>query len=280
MNEVLKGPAGNPPAGRVAAPILEVDGVTLQYKTKEHLITATYRVGFQVYPSDRFVLLGPSGCGKSTLLKGVAGYMKPVEGQMRLKGRGIREPGPDRVMVFQEFDQLLPWKTVKQNITFALLNGGRCKTEAEADDVAMTYIKKVKLNKFENTYPHMLSGGMKQRVAIARGMAMEPDILLMDEPFAALDALTRRQMQEELLQLWDDTKFTVLFVTHSIEEAVIVGSRILVLSPHPGQVKAELNAHDLGHGHIGEERFGTLTTKIHNMLFADRILEEEVKPHA
>lgn len=280
MNAVLKGPAGNPPAGRVVAPILEVDGVTLQYKTKEHLITATYRVGFQVYPSDRFVLLGPSGCGKSTLLKGVAGYMKPVEGQMRLKGREIREPGPDRVMVFQEFDQLLPWKTVKQNITFALMNGGRCKTEAEADDVAMTYIKKVKLNKFENTFPHMLSGGMKQRVAIARGMAMEPDILLMDEPFAALDALTRRQMQEELLQLWDDTKFTVLFVTHSIEEAVIVGSRILVLSPHPGQVKAELNAHDLGHGHVGEERFGALTTKIHNMLFADRILEEEVKPHA
>lgn len=280
MNDVHNGPAGNFPAGRVAAPILEVDGVTLQYKTKEHLITATYRVGFQVYPSDRFVLLGPSGCGKSTLLKGVAGYMKPVEGEIRLKGREIHEPGPDRVMVFQEFDQLLPWKTVKQNITFALLNGGRCKTEAEADDVAMVYIKKVKLNKFEDTYPHMLSGGMKQRVAIARGMAMEPDILLMDEPFAALDALTRRQMQEELLQLWDDTKFTVLFVTHSIEEAVIVGSRILVLSPHPGQVKAELNAHDLGHSDVGDERFGTLTTKIHNMLFADRILEEEVKPHA
>ena len=280
MNDVHNGPAGTSPAGRVAAPILEVDGVTLQYKTKEHLITATYRVGFQVYPSDRFVLLGPSGCGKSTLLKGVAGYMKPVEGEIRLKGREIHEPGPDRVMVFQEFDQLLPWKTVKQNITFALLNGGRCKTEAEADEVAMVYIKKVKLNKFEDTYPHMLSGGMKQRVAIARGMAMEPDILLMDEPFAALDALTRRQMQEELLQLWDDTKFTVLFVTHSIEEAVIVGSRILVLSPHPGQVKAELNAHDLGHSDVGDERFGNLTNKIHNMLFADRILEEEVKPHA
>ncbi|MDX1434555.1 MAG: ABC transporter ATP-binding protein, partial [Gammaproteobacteria bacterium] len=231
------------------------------------------------FPSDRFVLLGPSGCGKSTLLKGVAGYLKPVEGEMRLKGRTITDPGPDRVMVFQEFDQLLPWKTVKQNITFALLNGRRCATREEAEEIALQYIRKVKLDRFEDTFPHMLSGGMKQRVAIARGMAMEPDILLMDEPFAALDALTRRQMQEELLQLWEDTHFTVLFVTHSIEEACIIGSRILVLSPHPGQVKAELNAHHLGHRNVGDESFAELQTRIHDMLFADRILEEEAAPH-
>jgi NitT/TauT family transport system ATP-binding protein len=271
--------AGEHPAAAAAEPILDVDGVTLQYKTKEHLITATYRVGFRIYPADRFVLLGPSGCGKSTLLKGVAGYLKPVEGQIRLKGRAIVEPGPDRVMVFQEFDQLLPWKTVKQNITFALLNGGRCKTKAQADEIAHEYIHKVKLDRFEDTYPHMLSGGMKQRVAIARGMAMEPDILLMDEPFAALDALTRRQMQEELLQLWEDTHFTVLFVTHSIEEALIIGSRVLVLSPHPGQVKAELNAHHLGHTDVGNEAFAALQKRIHDMLFADRILEEEALLH-
>jgi NitT/TauT family transport system ATP-binding protein len=260
------------------APILEVEGVTLQYKTKEHLITATYRVSFQVYPADRFVLLGPSGCGKSTLLKGVAGFMKPVEGEMRLKGRRIEAPGPDRVMVFQEFDQLLPWKTVRQNITFALRNGGRCSRESDADEIAMTYIRKVKLTGFENTYPHMLSGGMKQRVAIARGMAMEPDILLMDEPFASLDALTRRQMQEELLGLWDDTRFTVLFVTHSIEEALLVGSRILVLSPHPGQVKAELNANQHSHANVGSPEFVALQNRIHNMLFADRVLEDEAAP--
>ena len=271
--------AGEHPAASAAEPILDVDGVTLQYKTKEHLITATYRVSFQIYPSDRFVLLGPSGCGKSTLLKGVAGYLKPVEGEIRLKGRVITDPGPDRVMVFQEFDQLLPWKTVKQNITFALLNGGRCNTKTQADEIAREYIHKVKLDRFEDTYPHMLSGGMKQRVAIARGMAMEPDILLMDEPFAALDALTRRQMQEELLQLWEETHFTVLFVTHSIEEALIVGSRVLVLSPHPGQVKAELNAHHLGHTNVGDEAFAALQKRIHDMLFADRILEEEAAPH-
>ena len=272
--------AAEPGSAAIPAPILDVDGVTLQYKTKEHLITATYRVGFQVYSSDRFVLLGPSGCGKSTLLKGVAGYLKPVEGEIRLKGRIISDPGPDRVMVFQEFDQLLPWKTVRQNITFALTNGGRCANGAQADDIARHYIRKVKLDRFEDTYPHMLSGGMKQRVAIARGMAMEPDILLMDEPFAALDALTRRQMQEELLQLWEDTRFTVLFVTHSIEEACIVGSRILVLSPHPGQVKAELNAHHLSHANVGEEQFSSLQQRIHDMLFADRVLEEEAAPHA
>jgi NitT/TauT family transport system ATP-binding protein len=257
-------------------PILEVEGVTLQYKTKEHLITATYRVDFNVYPADRFVLLGPSGCGKSTLLKGVAGFMKPVEGEMRLKGRRIVSPGPDRVMVFQEFDQLLPWKTVRQNITFALRNGKRCSRESDADEIAMNYIRKVKLTGFENTYPHMLSGGMKQRVAIARGMAMEPDILLMDEPFASLDALTRRQMQEELLGLWEDTRFTVLFVTHSIEEALLVGSRILVLSPHPGQVKAELNANQHSHANLGSPEFIALQTRIHDMLFADRVLEDEV----
>ncbi len=269
--------AGLAPAATTAEPILAVDGVTLQYKTKEHLITATYRVSFDVYPADRYVVLGPSGCGKSTILKGVAGYLQPVEGAIRLKGREISEPGPDRVMVFQEFDQLLPWKTVKQNITFALMNGGKCKTQAEADELAMEYIVKVKLGGFEDTYPHMLSGGMKQRVAIARGMAMEPDVLLMDEPFAALDALTRLQMQKELLQLWEDVHFTVIFVTHSIEEALIVGSRILVLSPHPGQVKAELNAHHLNHENVGQPEFAEVQQRIHDMLFADRILEEETQ---
>ncbi|PIK72291.1 ABC transporter, partial [Methylobacterium frigidaeris] len=169
----------------VPEPLLQVEGVTLQYKTTDHLVTATYRVDFEVMPGDRYILLGPSGCGKSTLLKAIGGYMNPVEGEIRLKGRKVTEPGPDRMMVFQEFDQLLPWKTVKQNVAFALTASGRA-TGAEAEDRAMSYIEKVGLATFADSFPHMLSGGMKQRVAIARGMAMEPDILLMDEPFAAL----------------------------------------------------------------------------------------------
>jgi NitT/TauT family transport system ATP-binding protein len=253
--------------------LLEVQGVTLQYKTKDHLVTATYRVDFNVYQSDRFVLLGPSGCGKSTLLKAVGGYMKPVEGQMRLNGEEIRKPGPDRMMVFQEFDQLLPWKTVKQNVMFPLTASGTLRGR-EAEDKALQFIEKVNLTKFANSYPHTLSGGMKQRVAIARAMAMEPKILLMDEPFAALDALTRRKMQEELLQLWADTHFTVLFVTHSIPEAVLIGNRILLMSPHPGQVKAELNSDGTDHADPATGR--KLSDNIHDMLFIDKVEEEAV----
>jgi NitT/TauT family transport system ATP-binding protein len=223
------------------SPLLEVSGVTLQYKTRDHLVTATYRVDFRVFPGDRFILLGPSGCGKSTLLKAIGGHMHPVEGEIRQKGQVINRPGPDRMMVFQEFDQLLPWKSVKENVAFALFASGKLKG-GQAAEKALEYIAKVNLSKFAESYPHTLSGGMKQGVAIARGMAMDPDILLMDEPFAALDALTRRKMQDELLQLWDDTRFTVLAVTHSIAEAIKIGNRILLLSPHPGQVKAELDS--------------------------------------
>jgi NitT/TauT family transport system ATP-binding protein len=253
-------------------PRVEAESVTLQYKTAKHLVTATYRVSFAVEASDRFVLLGPSGCGKSTLLKAVGGYMTPVEGEIRVNGVRVSKPGPDRMMVFQEFDQLLPWRTVKENVTFPLLATGKL-TPRAADEKAMDYIAKVKLEKFADSFPHTLSGGMKQRVAIARGMAMEPDVLLMDEPFAALDALTRRKMQDELLQLWDDTRFTVLFVTHSIAEAIKIGTRILLLSPHPGQVKAEMNSlsHD---GSAADAQ--AMERRIHDLLFSDAVEEQEI----
>src|SRR5258707_7811687 len=208
--------------------LLDVSGVTLRYKTSSAVVTATERVGFSVDRSDRFVLLGPSGCGKPTLLKAVGGYLKPSEGRMRINGRDITGPGADRMMIFQEFDQLLPWKTVLGNVMFPLLMTRRLPRK-EAEPRARAYIEKVGLTRVVDAYPHTLSGGMKQRVAIARGMAMEPDILLMHEPFAALNSVTRRTCQDELLQLWSETKFTVLFVTHSIAEAIKTGNRILLL---------------------------------------------------
>src|SRR3954465_3404566 len=162
-------------------PLLQVKGVTLQYKTPDHLVTATYRIDFEVFEGERFILLGPSGCGKSTLLKAVGGYMLPTEGEIRLKGNLIRHPGPDRMMVFQEFDQLLPWKTVKQNVMFPLESASPL-SRREEEDRARHYSNKVTLGNCAHSYPHTLSGGIKRRVAIARGMAMEPDILLMDEP--------------------------------------------------------------------------------------------------
>jgi NitT/TauT family transport system ATP-binding protein len=247
----------------VRPPSLAVEGVTLQYRTPSHVVTATHRVSFSVAHSDRFVILGPSGCGKSTVLKAVAGFVKPVEGRILLNGSPVDRPGPDRVVVFQEFDQLLPWKTVKENIVFALTASGRLR-RSEAEGRARQYIEKVGLTEFAGSFPHTLSGGMKQRVAIARAMAMEPEILLMDEPFAALDALTRARMQDELLQLWGETRSTILFVTHSIAEAIRVGTRILLLSAHPGRVKAEVEST----GQDGADASGRrLSERIHELLF-------------
>jgi NitT/TauT family transport system ATP-binding protein len=251
--------SGETAAGR----LLAVEGVTLQYRTTDRVVTATRRVSFGVDRSDRFVILGPSGCGKSTILKAVAGFVAPVEGRILLNGRTVTRPGPDRVVVFQEFDQLLPWKTVRQNVTFALTAGARLSSR-DAEARASHYLEKVRLTGFADSFPHTLSGGMKQRVAIARAMAVEPDILLMDEPFAALDALTRSRMQEELLQLWSETKFTILFVTHSIAEAIRVGTRILLLSAHPGTVKAEIASTGVD---VAGADGRLLSARIHEQLF-------------
>jgi NitT/TauT family transport system ATP-binding protein len=243
--------------------LLAVNDVTLQYRTGGQTVTATDRVSFTVERSDRFVILGPSGCGKSTILKAVAGFLMPAAGRILLNGSAVDAPGPDRIVVFQEFDQLLPWKTVKANIVFALTASGTL-SGREAEDRAMRVIARVKLTEFADSFPHTLSGGMKQRVAIARAMALEPQVLLMDEPFAALDAMTRAGMQEDLLQLWEDTRFTVLFVTHSIPEAIRVGTRILLLSAHPGRVKAEVASSGLDLPDAG----GTLlSARIHGLMF-------------
>ncbi|WLI76805.1 ABC transporter ATP-binding protein [Kosakonia sp. H02] len=247
-------------------PLLQVSHVDIEYRTRERQVRATHDVSFDVWPGDRFILLGPSGCGKSSLLKAAGGFLAPRSGQIALQGEVITAPGPERMMVFQEFDQLPPWKTVLENVMFPLL-ASRKASRAEAKETARHFLNKVGLSDFADVMPHMLSGGMKQRVAIARALAMKPRILLMDEPFAALDALTRRTMQEELLTLWEEERFTLLFVTHSIEEALVVGSRILVLSPHPGRVRAELNCHQFTLNDFGSESFQHAARHIHELLF-------------
>ncbi|MGB9991510.1 ABC transporter ATP-binding protein [Massilia sp. SM-13] len=263
-----------PPAA--VEPLLRAQDVTLEYRSGARTVRATDSVSFDVYQGDRFVLLGPSGCGKSSLLKAAGGFLAPTAGSITVNGARVAEPGPDRVAVFQEFDQLPPWKTVRQNVMFPLLASKRLKRK-EAAERAAHWIGKVGLSRFADAYPHTLSGGMKQRVAIARALAMQPEILLMDEPFAALDALTRRTMQEELGLLWEETRFTLLFVTHSIEEALVLGNRILLLSPHPGRVRAEINSHQFGLHSGGSAEFQAAAQRIHGLLFGgdERAAPEE-----
>lgn len=222
------------------APLLQVRGLTLRYRTPERVVTATWRIDLDVHEGDRFMVLGQSGSGKSTLLKAIAGFPAPAEGSISLRGRPVRKPGPDRMVIFQELDQLPPWKTVLENTMFPLVASGTASRRA-ARERALAMLEKVGLAGFADAYPRTLSGGMKQRVAIERALAMEPAILLMDEPFAALDALTRRKMQDELSRLWEEARFTVLFVPHSIEEALLLGTRIVLLTPHPGQAAAEID---------------------------------------
>jgi NitT/TauT family transport system ATP-binding protein len=246
--------------------LLQIQDVSLEYQTRDRIVRATQGVCIDVFEGERYVLLGPSGCGKSTLLKAVAGFVTPAHGLITLQGQPVTGPGPDRVVVFQEFDQLAPWKTVLDNVLFALKASGTLRGAA-ARERALYYLDKVGLSAFTSAYPNTLSGGMKQRVAIARALAMQPRILLMDEPFASLDALTRRKMQEELLRLWDEVRFTLLFVTHSIEEALVVGSRIALLSPHPGRLRAEINAHAFDLQSQGSPAFQHAAQRIHSLLF-------------
>ncbi|MFK8330890.1 ABC transporter ATP-binding protein [Pseudomonas sp. BJa5] len=268
MNSPLQGHTASKLSSVATPALLQVDNVSLEYRTAQRVVRATHQVSFEVDKADRFVLLGPSGCGKSTLLKAIGGFIAPVEGAIRLQGQTVNGPGPDRIVVFQEFDQLPPWKTVKENVMFPLLASGTLKRK-EAQARAEHYLEKVGLANFADAYPHTLSGGMKARVAIARALAMQPKVLLMDEPFAALDALTRRKMQEELLLLWEEVRFTLLFVTHSIEEALVVGNRILLLSPHPGRVRAEIHSHQYDLQSLGGNDFQASARRIHRLLFED-----------
>ncbi len=217
---------------------IELRHVTFEYETAATSVTALCDVSFGVNASEFLCVVGQSGCGKTTLLNLVAGFLNPTKGEVLIGGKPVTGKGLDRGIVFQDFAQLFPWRTAQRNVEFGLEMKGVPKEERA--EIAQRFLRLVNLEKFTRAYPHELSGGMQQRVAIARALAYNPAVLLMDEPFAALDALTREEMQRLLVDVWRETKKTVIYVTHNVAEAVYLGDRIVVLSPHPGTVKAQV----------------------------------------
>ena len=206
--------------------ILKIQNLTKKYDNSSRVILNN--IDLTVNEEDFLCVLGPSGCGKSTLIRCIAGF-EEYKGSIEVNGKRVTKPGADRIMVFQDFNQLFPWKTVLGNLTYPLKAGGM-KNKQEHKKRAMEYLDKVNLLPYKDYYPHQLSGGMKQRVAIAKGMVLGSKIIMMDEPFAALDAMTRNQMQAELMQIKEKEKMTVLFITHNIQEAIALGNRIMVMS--------------------------------------------------
>ncbi|MFT5420956.1 MAG: NitT/TauT family transport system ATP-binding protein [Candidatus Endobugula sp.] len=217
---------------------IQIDAVTISFGSGADKNTAVQSTTLDILPGEFVCILGPSGCGKSTLLNSVAGYIKPTSGHVLLDGKEITGPAPDRGMVFQQYS-LFPWKTVHQNIAFGPQIGGH--SPQECDSIANTFLDMIGLSNMAKKYPSELSGGMQQRVGIARALANYPSVLLMDEPFGALDAQTRIIMQESLLNIWSEFGITVLFVTHDVDEAIFLADRILIMSANPGSIIADLS---------------------------------------
>jgi NitT/TauT family transport system ATP-binding protein len=217
---------------------IEVRDVSLVYDTPSGPVQAIERANFAIAASEFVCIVGPSGCGKSTLLNLIAGFLNPTAGEIRIGGKPVTGRGMDRGVVFQDFAQLFPWRTALGNVAFGLEMKGVARAERER--IAREQLVLVRLEKFADSYPNHLSGGMQQRVAIARALAYNPSVLLMDEPFAALDAMTRDAMQQLVADVWRTTRKTVVYVTHNVAEAVYLADRVVVMSPHPGRVKAEV----------------------------------------
>jgi len=216
---------------------LEIEGLTQTFVNGPDAHTAYEDVTISLEKGEFLCIIGPSGCGKPTLLRSVSGFQKPTAGRIAVNDHTVAEPGTHCAMIFQTFDQLFPWRTVLGNVAYPLLVGKKCATKAEAVSKANAQLALVGLQNYGGYYPYQLSGGMKQRVAIARALALEPELILMDEPFASLDADTRTNLQKELKRIWAESGLTVLFVTHSIIEAIGLATKLLVLSPDPPSVK-------------------------------------------
>jgi NitT/TauT family transport system ATP-binding protein len=221
---------------KATVPIVEIKDVSKHFKLQDQTINALSGANLAIHKGEFICLIGASGCGKSTLLRIMAGFEKPSSGEALMWGKPIDGPGPSRGMVFQDY-ALFPWLSVRDNIGFGPAARGLSSGEVKA--TVDKFIDLVGLQKFATAYPHQLSGGMKQRVAIARVLANDAELVLMDEPFGALDAMTRERLQDELLEIWERTKLTVVFVTHSVEEAIFLANRVVVMTPGPGRIESD-----------------------------------------
>jgi NitT/TauT family transport system ATP-binding protein len=239
--------------------------VSKQFTGQAGVVTALDGFSFEIKEREFVVIVGPSGCGKSTLLSITAGLLSPSEGTLTVGGELVEGPGPDRAVVFQDFS-LFPWKTVEENISFGLRINGVPADERRR--LMASSIELIGLNGFEKYYPDQLSGGMQQRVAIARAFVMRPNVLLMDEPFASLDAMNRTLMQEELVRIWSEDMPTVLFITHSVEEALYLADRIIIMTRRPGRIKELVNVGEIC-GDDGHWRHGSLDDATSNPAFQE-----------
>ncbi len=254
---------------RNLTPKVVIKDVKKVYEGRNGPVVALNGANLEIQDNEFICVVGPSGCGKSTLLNILAGLLEPTSGEILVDGKPVEGTSVDRGVVFQQY-ALFPWLTVKKNVEFGLKLQKKSKEECEA--IAMKYIKMVGLEKFTNSYPKELSGGMKQRVAIARAYAVNPSLLLMDEPFGALDAQTRTQLQTELLKTWEEEKKTCFFITHDVEEAILLASRVVVMSARPGRIKEVIDI-DIPYPRDQESkmlpRFTELKNYIWNMVYKE-----------
>jgi NitT/TauT family transport system ATP-binding protein len=250
----------------LTTPIIEIKGVSKQFELQGQRIEALRDANLRLAKGEFVCLIGASGCGKSTLLRICAGFEQPSQGEALMWGKPIAGPAPDRGMVFQDYG-LFPWLTVRRNIAFG--PAARGLAAAEVNAIAERFISLVGLQRFANAYPHQLSGGMKQRVAIARVLANDAELVLMDEPFGALDAMTRERLQDELLDIWQRTGLTVMFVTHSIEEAIFLADRVVVMSPGPGRIETEMRIDLPRPRDVSAPDFNEIRRELSRMLHSD-----------
>jgi NitT/TauT family transport system ATP-binding protein len=252
---------------------VEFRRATKIFRTGGKEVVALTDISFKVRPGEFWTIIGPSGSGKTTLLRCLAGFEVLTAGGVYLAGHRVSAPGRDRMMVFQDLNQLFPWRTVLGNVVLALRLAGQGKSSAERQSLALSYLNLMGLAEYANFYPHQLSGGMKQRVAIARALGVKPAVLLMDEPFGSLDAITRSSLQKELLRIWHETGVTIVFVTHNIEEALLLADRIMVLA-RGGTMRAVVKNTLARPRSVEDAAFAATWQHLHNLLEPSGCREE------